>query len=356
MNPKFSNLLLNRITIQEAPNKLPAENEAQIVPGTALTIFNAKGLDALNRRLVDSLGGRSHSVEVDIVESGPMSSFRAMVDLLDGEDLQFIEKSAELAGRLISVQGKPSVKDGILVLIQGTMDDDALRFILAMKAESDVGFSRLQGADGIVLQFMEQLFLTAKQKLYKVGCFVESKSRTKTGDPAVSDFHATVYDHLIKKDGEGKPASYFYHGFLGCNLKKTSKQETTKYFDSAIKAIDALKLTPEKKFEYRSGLNAYMRSPQPTVSVSKFVEDHIEEEHQDAFNAIMKKEGVSTRNIAKDTTGITSRLKTRRLKFSSGVSISGSDEAMNKSIEFLDAEEGKDGVTLRIAGRMKDTA
>ena len=353
MTPSFSNLAISRIIIQEAPNLHRINPESPVQRSTSLTILDSKGLDVLTCRLVDALGGHSHSVEVDVVEFGPLSTFRAMVEALDADATEFVETSSELASRLIGVQGSPSVKDGIMVLIQGTLDEDSLRFIIVMKAESDAGFSRQQSPEGIVLRFIEQLVLTAKQRLYKVGCFIESKTRNTTGDPAPPDFQAVVFDHLIRKDGEGKPAGYFYHGFLGCDLKKTAKQETTTYFDSACKSIDSLPATAEKKFEYRSALNAYMSSPQPVVSVKKFMDDYIDPDHQDAFSKSMKDAGVPSTNIAKDISGIKSRLVKRRLRFDTGVTVSGTDDAMRKNVHILPSAD-KRSVTLTIEGSIKD--
>jgi len=49
--------------------------------------------------------------------------------------------------------------------------------VAVLKAESDSAFIKEKTAKGLLLKFISEMVFGAQQRLYKIGCFVETKRR-----------------------------------------------------------------------------------------------------------------------------------------------------------------------------------
>lgn len=356
MPATFDNLKLNRIIVHEVLLASDLEGERKPAYSEAFMELDPKGALLMNKRLTDSLGSESHSVELNVELDNQGSSFDIVTRLLDANDEEYTKLSKDLAARLTNAQNSGTIKVGIAVVVDGTMGSNAkpTRFVAVLKAESDSGFIKEKTAKGLLLKFIPDMVLGAQQRLYKIGCFVESKRRP-AGDCDVvrskDDFEVVVYDHQMSNTGDNNAARYFYGTFLGCRLADNAPRLTRLFYEQTSDFINGLNLTAEKRIEARQHLISYLKSQDKHFSVKEFAERYLSIDLRDSFFHRFKKIQFPARNISKDIKNIQRRLQVRRLMFSSKVRISAPEEGFDELVKVI--EENSEFTTVRIAGALE---
>ncbi len=317
-----------------------------------LTPISDKGRETIEARIATALGSESHSVEMTVDEVGEGSAFLYCAKALAAPDNQFVGFSQSLASKLTRSQTSGSVKSGIAVVITGTVGTVASprRFIAIVKADSDEGFAKVANGKDFELTFIEEMVLGTNNKLYKIGCFIEKFESDPGDDPNPSNFDALVFDHLLNQSS-GNVALYFYKTFLGCELAHTAKRLTKEFHEHSSRFIDALEVPQEDKVDLKNSLSAYLRSNRRTCSVKDFAADFLDPKVRSAYEKHMGGSGVPLRDIAKDTTLIKSKLRTRRLKFSNNVRITGPSDGFEKYVQVV----GLDGdwTMVKVLGQLE---
>lgn len=356
MPAAFDNLKLNRIIVHEVLLASDLEGERQPAYSDEFMQLDPKGAQLMNKRLTDSLGSESHSVELNVELDNEGSSFDIITRLLDANDDNFTTLSKDLAARLTNAQNSGTIKAGIAVIVDGTMGSNArpTRFVALLKAESDSAFIKQKTAKGLLLKFIPDMVLGAQQRLYKIGCFVESKRRAAgDGDGVRSkdDFEVIVYDHQMSNTGDNNAARYFYGTFLGCRLADNASRLTRIFYEQTSEFINGLNVTAEKRIEARQHLVSYLKSQDKHFSVKEFAERYLPNDLRDAFFQRFRKIQFPARNISKDIKPIQRRLQVRRLMFNSKVRISAPEEGFDELVKVI--EEHSEFTTVRIAGTLE---
>lgn len=324
MAATFANLKLNRIIVHEVLLASDLEAEREPTYSDEFIELDPKGEQLLCKRLTDSLGSESHSVELEVELDAVGSAFDLVTRLLDGNKKEFINLSRNLASRLTNAQIGGSIKAGIAVVIDGTMGSDsrAERFVVVLKAESDAGFVKEKAGKGVFLRFISDMVLGAQQRLFKIGCFVEkARVNATNGVRSKEDFEVIVYDHQMSNTGSNEAARYFYGAFLGCRLADNAARLTRIFYEEASNFINSLKLKPQERLELRSHLISYLKSQEKHISVKDFADRYIPMPMRDGLTKRFKAVRFPARNISKDTRDITRRLQFRKMMFSSKVRI-----------------------------------
>lgn len=346
----FANLKLNRIIVHEVLLAADLEAERQPSYSDEFLVLDPKGEQLLCKRLADSLGSDSHSVELTVELDGEGSPFHLMTRLLDASDKDFARLSKDLAARLTNAQTAGTIKAGIAVVVDGTMGSNSKpdRFVAVLKAESDAGFVKEKTAKGLFLKFISEMVLGAQQRLYKIGCFVEKKSPDDgDGIRSKDDFHVLVYDHQMSNTGNNEAARYFYGAFLGCRLADNASRLTRIFYEETCKFIDGLKLTPQKRLEARTHLVSYLKSEERHVSVKDFAERYLPSDMRTPFSKQFKQINFPARNVPKDVKDIRRRLQVRRMVFSSKVRISAPEDDFNDLVKIQGEQNGWTNVTIK---------
>ena len=99
----------------------------------------------------------------------------AIVLTTDGE---FVRQSHAFADKLAEAQTSRQYPGGLVVVFDGSVGRESLPFFGVMKAELHEGFLK---QDDLQATFVQDLFLTPKTKLYKIGMFVASKHQDRAG-------------------------------------------------------------------------------------------------------------------------------------------------------------------------------
>ena len=356
MPATFANLKLNRIIVHEV--LLAAELEAERQPSYSdeLIVLDAKGQQLMCRRLTDSLGSESHSVELTVELDTEGSAFDLVTSLLDAKDADFIKKSKDLAARLTNAQNSGTIKAGIAVVADGTMGSKAKprRFVAILKAESDSAFVKEKTAKGLLLKYLSDTVLGAQQRLYKIGCFVEATGRAAGDGHSVrskDDFDVIVYDHQMSNTGDNNAARYFYGTFLGCRLADNAPRLTRMFYEQASEFINGLNLSAEKRIEARQHLVSYLKSQDNHLSVKEFAGRYLPADLRDSFFQRFRKIQFPARSVTKDIRHIRRRLQVRRMMFTSKVRISAPEEGFDELVKIVG--ESEEFTTVQIAGSLE---
>lgn len=349
MATTFANLKLNRIIVHEVLLASELSAERQPAYSDEFLELDPKGEQLLCKRLADSLGSDSHSVELTVEQDGESSPFHLMTRLLDADDPEFMRLTRDLAARLTSAQTAGAIKPGIAVLIDGTVGSnaEAKRFIVVLKAESDAGFVKEKTPRGLLLKFISEMVLGAQQRLYKVGCFIEKCDGDGDALRSKDDFDVFVYDHQMSKTGDNEAARYFYGSFLGCRLADNAARLTRRFYEETCTFINSLKLDPQAKLEARSHLVSYLRSEERHISVRDFAERYILSKFRPAFFQHFRRIQYPNRNVPKNTNDIKRKLQVRRMVFTSKVRISAPEDEFNDLVKIEDESDGWTKVAIR---------
>lgn len=355
-------LSLNRLIVHEVllQGDIEGGTKAQR-SDEIMELEDVNAVAALGKRLHDALGSESHAVDLDVQVDKPGSAFDDLSKMLDDDDSAFIAHSKSLADALTRAQSVGSIKPGVVVLLDGELGPAAARrrFIAVIKAESDAGFLKAKGEHGLVLRFVRDLVLSAQQRLFKIGFFVEiAKGKAKAGEVrSKEDFEVIVYDHQMSVQGRSNAARYFYATFLGCGLADNVARLNRVFFETATDFFkdSKLKLTVEERLEKRTHLVSYMKNQLGKISGKEFAELALKPEHRDPFLKKLKTAGFPDRAVVKDTTQIARRLTLRRLTFSSEnglVRISAPEDNFSDLVKVVDATDG--WTTLQVKGRLEE--
>jgi hypothetical protein len=318
--------------------------------------LDPKGELLLAKRITDSLGSDSHSIElgVDIDREG--SAFDLITKLLDAEDKHFISTSKELALMLTKAQSAGTIKAGICVVLDGTMGSNSKpeRFVAVLKAESDAGFIKESTPKVVLLKYISDMVLGAQQRLFKIGCFIEKKAvpSGSNGDVRLKDdFSAIVYDHQMSNTGDNNAARYFYATFLGCRLADNAQRLTRAFYEETSKHIDEAKLPARKRVDLKNHLVSYLKSEEKTVNPRTFAERFLPKSLHESYFERFRKTDFPSRDVPKDNHQIRRKLQVRRMFFSSKVRISAPEENFNDLVKIVETKDG--WTTVNINGELE---
>lgn len=356
MATTFANLRLNRIIVHEVLLAADLDEGRSPQQSDLFLELDPNGESLLAKRLTDALGSDSHSVELTVDVDREGSTFDLISKLPDAKDDDFICISKELALLLTKAQNAGTIKSGICVVLAGTMGSTSNlhRFVAVLKAESDAGFVKEITEKAVVLKYINDMVLGAQQRLYKIGCFVETKPPTpgENGDVrSTDDFVVVVYDHQMSNTGDSNAARYFYGTFLGCRLADNSQRLTRVFYEETSKHIDEAKLTTQIRVELKNHLVSYLKSQENLINARTFADRYLPESIHDTYFARIKKAGFPGRDVSKDNHQIRRKLQVRRIFFSSKVRISAPEENFCEVVQIGETKEG--WITVKIKGELE---
>lgn len=354
MSVSFANLVIEKIILHQIYER--DENREIVEPfySKTLTELNQNGLNVLQERIIDALGNNSHCIEMDIANDDVNHTFQKLAKAIYTEDEEFIEISKKVTFKLAEAQTTRSIPGGVVVKFKGHMGIPRQNIIGVIKAETHEGFvlNSKKNVD-LSLEFLSNLLLTPQQKLYKIGLFVEMNTvENFTEKRSKNDFKAFIYDHNISQTDTSTAALYFYGTFFGCTFSPTNKKLTKDFYYETKNFIDTMNIDDDLKIDLNHALYTYLKTSQNnTVEVTNFANDYLETEIRDDYCTYMEEKGVPSIAIVKDLELIKNKLKLRKIKFTSKVSISAPSERFKDLIEIVGYENNK--TTLRIEGRVE---
>jgi len=340
----FENLTIQEIILHKvfAPN-----GDTPVPPDTSdnLIELEQKALDKLKERVIDAISKESKCMEMELADSGEDSYFKIACNLLESDSDKFIEVSKLIAEKHTKIHTNRAWPGGILVVLKCTISANSYPCIIVIKAESHEGFVEEDDKGKMVMKLLDNLFLTPQTKLYKVGVFVLAGKATDNHN--ADKFETHVFDATMVKSQETM-AKYFYASFLGLRIPESSERTTRDFYEAATTFIDESSIVQSEKIELKNALTVYIKvEKSSTMSVNEFSNKYLEAEMKKPFKDYMQEKGVPDGNFAKNTTLIKGKLRVRKIKFSHGISLSGSSEDIKERVTIGNFENGVTNMEIK---------
>lgn len=345
----FEDLRIERVILH------PIQTRSQDGAGLSPPRFSEKvlqlpaaGIDALQSRLTDAMKKKAHAVEMSVEADGPDSFFQRAAQILNGQDRRFIETSQWMAAELGKAQMATSADTGMLFVLKGRVGSGAKRFVAVIKADVVDGFA----ANYNDISYLEQLFLTPSQRLYKIGVLVEITALEPGNDGLydASNFRAFLFDHLLTATESRCAATYFFFGLLGFGMQKSAKKLTQDFYEKSHLFIETQPMSWEEKAEMREAIRAELRSNNAQLNVAAFAREHVPKPLQAPYSRFMADQGFPKQSVMKDTAYVQHKLRRpRRIVFDTNVKIEAPADQPGL-VEILDRADH--ATTVRIHGRI----
>lgn len=315
--------------------------------GKELIVLDERAKEIFIHRVQESLANDSKCMKMQVSKIDEGSFFNITNSIISANsDDEFLEQSKKYANLLTDSQISRSIPGGLLIIFSGIVSPYGLKYLGALKAESQEGFTSQIGENGPTLTLMDNLFLTPTAKMYKLGIYVENNSQEILNE--YTKFTPYVYDSLMSRKSNENGAIYFYDGFLGCKFPKNAAQQTRKFFELTKKFIlENSRFSDEEKYTYFADLQSYLRTPDTQIHVSTFADRHIASaQDRDAYFNYMRQQDFPTIAVLKDTHDIINQLKKRKIKFGSSINLSGPADQMDKLVEIkeIDSPPNDNGI------------
>ncbi|MGB3044495.1 MAG: nucleoid-associated protein [Xanthobacteraceae bacterium] len=302
-------------------------------------------IDQFKLRVIDALSAEAKSLQMQIAKYDVGSHLHNVSELLGANNDEFLERSRRVPNRLADEQRHSNIPGGVVLVFDGTVGGANHKFVGVIKAEKQTGFRRYKSREKTLTEFLDDLFLTAAQRLYKVALFV----RVDESLPPPSGWSAYVFDTNISPTHRETAAQYFYEGFLGCELPQDGAYETARFFDLTREYVKHSGLPTEKRRDIVDALHTYVKAENGrTFSSNEFAEKYLPIEHRDTFSNFLSAKKFPMRAVVRDTSAMGNRLRRRRFRFGSDIELSVSAAALNdKTVEIKEGaanEFGGDGL------------
>lgn len=340
----FENLVVSRVIMHEIYKR---DENRNLLPPTfsdELESLTVDALTAFRERMTEALSRDSKSLSMGIAKTG-QESFVALADELHkASNDDFVQLSKNVASKMAESQTSINLPGGIVIVFSGTVGVNSFPYVGVIKAETQAGFRRAQNDEGAFIEFLRNIFLTPATRLYKVGIMVKL-TQSENLDEAWS---AKVFDSNITAGKREAAATYFYDTFLGCVLPQDGPYETQRFFDLTKDFVLKTGLDADSKSNLMDSLFVFVRDDKSqTFTTSEFRDNYLPEELRDPYKKFMEAKKFRADAVVRDTSAMGNRLKRRRLKFGTDITLSASPDALSERVK-IDAvkAKNKDGDTV----------
>lgn len=347
----LENVTIGRICLHEVHRR--PEEGPQLRPsyGQGLLQLNADAMTAFRSRVVAAFKTNAQCMEMSIREHGPGSVIEHGTALVNVQAPEFVRHSRTFADALTSAQGSRQIPGGLMVVFDGTLGNPATSFFGLMKAELHEGFIK---TDNLQAQFVNDLFLSPKTKLYKIGLFISDGAVPRPNLP--EGWRSVVYDSAMTAAQRDNAATYFYSTFLGLDIPQNAAQQVKKFFEHTKAFIKGTNLAENEKVDLYNGLYSYLKLDRGnTIQTSRFAQTYMEGDLADDYLQHMRQLRFPAGAIAKDITELAGVLRWRKLRFPRAITLSGPPDAIRDlvMVETVEGEEGASWTQVTIRGELQ---
>jgi nucleoid-associated protein YejK len=328
----FENLQVGRISIHEVYQRDADRRRKEPSCADALETLGPAAVTQFKQRVTAALSAEGKSLQMKIVKFDTSSHLHDVREMVNANDAKFLDQSKHVPNRLADVQMHQNIPGGVVLVFDGTVGAQNYKYVGVIKAEKQSGFRRRRDRNTTLTEFLDDLFLTPAQRLYKVGVFVEVSS----GQNAPNGWDAFVFDTNISKSHREAAALYFYDAFLGCGLMEDGAYETARFFDLTKEFVRKSDLSRDKKQDLVDALHTFVKAEtSSTFTANEYAQQYLPTATQDAFNEFLGAHRFPLRAVVRDVTQMGNRLRRRRFRFGSDIELSVTAEALNsKTVEI----------------------
>lgn len=225
MTLDLEGLTVERIAVHTIPKRNAGKQPGVPANAVRLTNLAPAGKNVFQLRITESLGKRSHGIELSIVDSSPQSFMQIGSELMYATDNDFLTTSQVFATQLARVQANLDLAASKLIVVNGRIGAGQRRYLAVIKADLQDGFAD-DDENGAAL--LQNLFLTPTQRLFKIGLLEEvvAEPVDEDGMRQEDNFKVHLFDHLVTTFETRNAAHYFYRQFLGSDMLHSQKKIT----------------------------------------------------------------------------------------------------------------------------------
>lgn len=337
---KLAPFTVESVMVHDIPRK---NDEGEQLTLTDLPIE----LDADLRRyfrgkILTSLSERGVEVVADQNED---ATVRAAVARIITDRNELVASSRVIAERLAQVQTRRN-SAGLLAVVAGTLDGKRCASVLKLEREQGLRFRiKTVGDHRIVdLEFLRDLTLTDKTKVFKTSLLVTEGNSTPTASTVVG----RVSDDQRGTEAAGGVATFFLGTFLGCRLKESPEKATLEFVQAVDGFINEEVENPERRGRYQVALLATMQDQTNTVRPRSFATAHLDTTDRTAFLDRVRNAGLDPDTaFVKDTNLV--KVSGFKMTFRSGMVLVGSEEDLRERVEIRPDDAATPGVDIKDA-------
>jgi 37-kD nucleoid-associated bacterial protein len=300
------------------------------------------------RKIVASLHERGVEVVADRNED---DAVRAAVARVIVDSANLVDASRVIAERLDQVQTGRNPA-GLLAVIAGTVDGKRCASVLKLEREQGLRF-RIEVVGGrhvVDLEFLRDLTLTDKTKVFKTSLFFAGRGRS-----TASNLTGRVSDDQRGAETTAGVATFFLGTFLGCRLKDSPEKSTLEFVQAADGFFNEEVQSPERRGRYQVALLATMQDQTTEIRPRSFAHMHLESADRPPFLDRVREAGLNPdQPFPKDTSLV--RVAGFRMTFDSGMVLVGSQEDLRERVAIRPDDASVPGVEVndtikRLRGR-----
>lgn len=347
----LENVTINRVCLHEIYQRADSGTVPPPTYGKGLLSLPPRAMNAFRGRVIAAFKSNAQCMDMSVRDFGVGSVLANGENLLGLRNDAFVQHSRVFADALAAAQTSRQIPGGLMVVFDGTLGNPATPFFGVMKAELHDGFVK---TDDLQAEFISDLFLSPKTKLYKIGLFVRDGANPRP--PLPDGWHATVYDSTMTASQRDAAATYFYSTFLGLDIPDNAAQQVKRFFEQTRDFIKQANLPEVEKVDLYNGLYSYLKLDRGnTVQTSRFAETYLEDALADDYLAHMRQQRFPTAAVAKDISEISGVLRLRRYKFPRAIALVGPPDALEDLVTItpLEGEHGEAWTQVVIRGQIQ---
>ena len=339
-------LTINRVILHGVPSRRTGGARAPDL-SEAESVVPVEALNYLRRKLIGSLAGKSYPIVFDYSQNSPLPGL--VVKSLSGANQDFIQDSQAIANHLFQMQ--PGISPpGMLAVVECRLG--AQRAFAVVKLEHDEGTRATpddnQRLRAFRMEHLQDLMMTGKGKIFKVGMFVREGA-----DP--NGVIGRVVDSQVSRTSELGVADYFLRKFLGCDLEQDPAGITQDFYTATERWINTADLDPDRRARYAIAVMAEMKRNTDTIDPHLFASQHLDRRDRAIFIDHLGSQNVPTIEFPKNTERIANRLSRVSMSFESGLLLFGDPKVFDDKVQIRNlGDDGGDGLAeITITDRVK---
>lgn len=113
-----------------------------------------------------------------------------------------------------------------MIVLAGTVTNLLRPFSAVVKADMQDALGEKTENGKTVIDYLEHIFLTESQRLFKIGFVQQTAAKAPTKDSLYDPqyFSVHLFDHIMTSTESRKAAFYFYGDFLGADVSATDNR------------------------------------------------------------------------------------------------------------------------------------
>lgn len=339
MRPSLRNLQVNELIVHDIPFKLSQRVLREIPNTPALQPIFSQIASPVNTEIISFFHDRitgtiGSTAAVDIIFD-PLreSPVKILInEYFSGNENRRIPITQQIAQHLFDTQNAQN-SSGLLLFVRCTLGEHTVLALLKVEREEGVRVRQQIIQNGLMtfdVEHIRDLMLTKKTRLFKIVLFYQEEQVIK----------GILCDQQRGYYSGRDVADFFLYDFLGCILTEEPQIQTKKYFESSQKYINERIDSPEQKGSLLNHLISSLTDQTQIVNPIEFARRALPPDQRDDYIQYIQGNGAPISSFTKDCCKIENKLQKIQYDFISGISVYGSQEAINSKTRVSDIENG----------------